>query len=194
MLLIGLAGTLEGEAHRRRKELNVDETLLPRIAQGDMDALTILVEAAGKAVYAYILSIVRNPEDADDIYQDTFLKVRDAAAGYQARGKPLAWIFTIARNFCMMKYRQDQRKADLGYEDLEDMPGLSKIEDKENRIVLDAALKALSQEERQIVILHAVTGLKHREIADMLSLPLSTVLSKYKRSLSKLKNYLEGGN
>lgn len=194
MLLIGLAGTLELEAHRRRKELNVDERLIARIADGDMAALEALVRTAGKAVYGYILSIVRNPEDADDIYQDTFLKVRTAADTYQAQGKPLAWIFTIARNFCLMKYRQDQKRAELDYDDLEDMPGLSKIDNNEERIVLNAALTALTEEERQIVILHAVTGFKHREIADMLSLPLSTVLSKYKRSLSKLKKYLEGGN
>ena len=195
MIILGLVAALEAESFRRRKERqNIDEQLLLRTGKGDMAALAELVQVSGKTVYAYILSIVKNPEDADDIYQDTFLKVQSAAADYQPQGKPLAWIFTIARNYCMMKYRRDQKKAELGYEELENMPGLSRIENKEDRLVLSAALAMLSEEERQIVILHAVTGMKHREIAALLSLPLSTVLSKYKRSLEKLKKHLEGGN
>lgn len=60
----------------------------------------------------------------------------------------------------------------------------------EDSIVLNAAMNKLSDEERQIVILHAITGLKHVEIAKLLSLPLSTVLSKYSRAKRKLKNIL----
>ena len=56
------------------------------------------------------------------------------------------------------------------------------------------ALSTLSDEERQIIMLHVTAGLKHREIAQLLELPLSTVLSKYRRALSKLKQKLEGGD
>lgn len=62
----------------------------------------------------------------------------------------------------------------------------------EDRAVLEAALNILSDQERQIVVLHAAAGLKHREIAKLLELPLPTVLSKYRRALSKLKTKLEG--
>ena len=58
--------------------------------------------------------------------------------------------------------------------------------------VLQEALARLSGEERRIVLLHAVTGLKHREIAQLLELPLSTVLSKYHRGLKKLKSLMKG--
>ena len=64
----------------------------------------------------------------------------------------------------------------------------------EDRTVLTAALSTLSDEERQIIMLHVTAGLKHREIAQLLELPLSTVLSKYRRALSKLKQKLEGGD
>ena len=56
--------------------------------------------------------------------------------------------------------------------------------------MLAAALKTLGDEERKVVLLHAVSGLKHREIAQDLGLPLSTVLSRYNRALKKLKRYL----
>ena len=62
----------------------------------------------------------------------------------------------------------------------------------EDRQLLQTGLAALSQTERQVVLLHAVTGLKHREIAGILELPLATVLSKYHRALRKLKEWMEG--
>ena len=60
-------------------------------------------------------------------------------------------------------------------------------------VVLKAALQILTEEERQIVTLHALSGCKHREIAEILQIPLPTVLSKYHRALKKLKKELEGG-
>ena len=58
--------------------------------------------------------------------------------------------------------------------------------------LLQGALASLADEERRIVMLHAVTGLKHREIAALLELPLPTVLSKYHRALKKMRSFLEG--
>jgi RNA polymerase sigma-70 factor (ECF subfamily) len=60
--------------------------------------------------------------------------------------------------------------------------------------VLNAAMRELSDEERQIVMLHAVSGLKHIEIAKLLTLPLPTVLSKYSRAKKKLQNLLKEEN
>ena len=62
----------------------------------------------------------------------------------------------------------------------------------EDRALLQQALSRLSGEERQIILLHAVSGLKHRETAALLELPLSTVLSKYHRGLKKLKALMKG--
>lgn len=72
-----------------------------------------------------------------------------------------------------------------------DEKGFDQVSDWEDRLVLEAAFGVLSDTERQIVMLHAVSGIKHREIALILELPLSTVLSKYARALSKLKKHLE---
>ena len=59
-------------------------------------------------------------------------------------------------------------------------------------MILRETLGTLEGEERQIILLHALSGLKHREIASLMTLPLSTVLSKYSRGLKKLKKRLEG--
>jgi len=62
----------------------------------------------------------------------------------------------------------------------------------EDRYLLQMALGTLSDEECQIVMLHALTGLKHREIAALLEMPLATVLSKYHRALKKLRDFMKG--
>ena len=111
---------------------------------------------------------------------------------YKPQGKPLAWIFTIARNLSYMKIRKDKNTQTSPYEELENMLDFSAVEDKENKLLLEAAFSILGDEERQIIILHANTGMKHREIAALVKLPLSTVLSKYNRGMKKLRNYIEG--
>ena len=62
----------------------------------------------------------------------------------------------------------------------------------DERALLQGALANLADEERRIVLLHAVTGMKHREIAALLELSLPTVLSKYHRALKKMRAYVEG--
>ena len=62
--------------------------------------------------------------------------------------------------------------------------------DPDDKLLVEACLKILTDEERQIVVLHAVAGMKHRQIGEFLSLPLSTVLSKYHRSIKKMRTHL----
>ena len=66
--------------------------------------------------------------------------------------------------------------------------GTDHAKDVENRMLLEHLFSILCEEERTIVVLHMINGLKHREIAELIGLPLSTVLSKYNRSLKKMKN------
>lgn len=184
-----LYAAMEGLARRDRPEGKLDEGLLPRVGQGDTSALEALYVQTERAVYALALSILRDPEEAQDVTQEVYLKVRAAAHLYVPQGKPLAWLFTITKNLC----RDVQRtwgRTDQAPEGLEDDARFSYVSDPTDRLVLEAALKALGDEERQVVLLHAVSGLKHREIAQDLGLPLSTVLSRYNRALKKLKRYL----
>lgn len=176
---------------QERKGIEIDENLFPRIGNGDQEAFCELYELAGNAVYAYAMALLQNREDAEDAMQETFLKIRAAAHLYISMGKPMAWILTIARNICMMRFRQARHTAAIAYEDVVEKTDCSDIEDQEDRIVLETAFRILSKEECQIIILHSVSGLKHREIGEMLKLPLSTVLSRYQRGIKKLRTELE---
>ena len=100
----------------------------------------------------------------------------------------MAWIFTITRNLSLQSLRRKGKVVPLPAEELpeqfEEAPHLT----SEDRIVLESLLNMLGDEERQIVVLHALSEMKHREIASLLHLPLPTVLSKYRRAIKKLGN------
>ena len=163
------------------------ETAIRRMAGGDKSALADLYERTSTAVYAFIVSILKDKHKADDVFQDVYLKIYENADRYTAKGKPMAWIITIAKNQCLMQFRKV--KAEDSLEAVEEL--WSANPEVEERILLEAAFKQISDEERNIVVLHVLSGLKHREIAKILDLPLATVLSKYHRAIKKLRGLLE---
>lgn len=196
MFLMGIFSTLvEPPAYDKIS----DEKLLLLVAQGDKEAFARLYQNTDKSIYSFILSVMRNSQDAEEIMQETYLKIWTSAGSYKSQGKPLAWMFTIARNLCYMKFRDQKREADIGLSDLSEMElgeFCPQIEDAADKMVLQTALHILSEEERQIVLLHTAAGMKHREIAADLEMPLATVLSKFNRSMKKLQKHLreEGGH
>ena len=157
---------------------------IDRMAKGDTQALEQLYRAAAPGVYAYALSILKNSHDAEDVLQDTFLSVHKGAASYRSQEKPMAWILTIAKNLCLKRLQERQRS---GRTPLDEFTLRDDKVSTDDKLLIEACMNVLSDEERQIVVLHAVSGFKYREIATMLSLPLSTVLSKYHRALKKMK-------
>ena len=157
-----------------------------RIAQGDRDALEKLYHATRPAVYAYALSITKSPFDAEDVLHDCYITIWNSAGGYRSREKAMAWIITITRNLCYKLIENQKRYLNLENDDY-----LGKTEaDPEERLLVRQCMTRLTQEEQQIVILHAVAGCKHWEIAKMLELKTGTVLSKYHRAIRKLRQAL----
>lgn len=170
--------------------MNIDEDLFRQIGQDNMEAFEKLYNITERTMYAYIMSIVKNHEDTLDIMQETYLKIRSAAHLYKPMGKPLSWMFTIAKNIARNKFKLENRTIDSNDLDLENKMEFSYIQDPIDKMVLKSALTILSEDERKIVLLYAVTGMKHREIASNLGIPLSTALSKYRRALKKLRVHL----
>ena len=163
------------------------DILIEKVAQGDISSLEGIYNMTRESVYGYALSILKNLDDAEDVLQECYIKVYHGASGYISQGKPLAWIFTITRNLCLKRLREDKDRVDLSEDEwndkLETFEGLT----TEERLVLKDCLSRLSEEEQQVVTLHALSGYKHREIAEALGMPLSTVLSKYNRAIAKLQ-------
>jgi RNA polymerase sigma-70 factor (ECF subfamily) len=166
------------------------DRLLIQVGQGDREAFARLYGLTRGAVYALALSLLRDAHEAQDVAQDVYVKVWESAPTYRPQGSPMAWLLTVARNLARSRLRQSGRQIELDEEAWNAIPAA--VPDVEERQLIRGALARLGTEEREIVLLHAVTGLKHREIAQLLELPLSTVLSKYHRGLKKLRAQMKG--
>ena len=168
------------------------QQLLHRVAGGEREALAELYQHTRTAVYGLALSYLKNAHDAQDLTQDVYVQVWNCAEQYRPAGSPMGWLLTVCRNLCLMRLRLEKKNAALSEEEWDAIPAQECGLDADERILLQYALAALSDEERRIVLLHAATGMKHREIAALLELTLPTVLSKYHRALKKMRVILEG--
>ncbi|NTW05684.1 MAG: RNA polymerase sigma factor [Peptococcaceae bacterium] len=175
---------------REPRKIKLNEDLFIKIAADDMEAFHELFSITEKTIYAFALSILKNHDDALDVVQETYLKIRASAHLYKPLGKPMAWIFTITRNLSISNLRSRNRFADVQLDEIENDHSFSYIANNEDKLVLQAAFKILNDQEREIILLHAISDFKHYEIAKTLGIPLSTELSKYHRGLKKLRKYL----
>lgn len=185
--MLSILLTLQSEYGIRRP---IDDSLIEKISDGDMDSFRELYEIASKSVYGFALSILKNSHDAEDVLQETFLKVYSNASDYEPHGKPMAWILRITRNLSMTKLREKTKYSEYN-DTLGEEIDLSSIHDAEKRLLIETLFKILSDEEKQILVLHTVCGMKHREIANLMDIALNTVISKYHRAIRKLKSAME---
>lgn len=192
MILLHLA---ELDGLRENIDPSALDICIRRIAAGDTRAFESLYHETSASVYAYAVSVLKNVHDAEDVLHDCYIAVHGAAANYSSSGKPMAWIITIAKNLCFMKLRERKKKAETEDEDffINAQYNADSALTPEDAFILNECMNELSDEERQIVVLHAVSGFKHREIAAFLDMALPTVLSKYHRALKKLKTSLSKG-
>ncbi len=191
MLFLCLSST-EDCTQNAPDNLYLDKCLF-EIANGNKEALADLYNETSTGVYAFALSILKNAQDAEDVLHDCFVRIYSSAGSYTTTGKPMAWILTIAKNMCFGKIRAQKRYADNEVEDWQGALSANENLQVEDKMVLAACFEHLSDEERNILVLYAVSGFKHREIASMLNISLSTVLSKYHRALKKLRNHIAKG-
>ena len=168
------------------------EGMLAGLAAGNRDSLAALYHRTRAAVYGLALSYLKNGHDAEDVTQDTFVRAWDKADQYRPQGKPLGWLLAITRNLALMKLRDRGKSQDLPEDQWENLAIENPMVTLEDRQLLTAAMAVLTDQERQVVILHAVTGLRHKEIAALLEIPLATALSKYHRALKKLQSAMKG--
>ncbi len=165
------------------------ETLLQAIRVGDKQALADLYGCTADAVYAFALSILKNSHDAEDVLHDCYVNIFRSAVSYRPMGKPMAWILAIARNLSYTLLRDRSKTVELSETAWLNLSAHETT--SEDRAILQACMDCLSERERQIVVLHAVAGFKHRETADFLGLTLSNVLSTYHRSIKKMKRRVQ---
>lgn len=148
----------------------------------DYDSFHELYTLLKAPIYSYSLVILKNREDALDNVQDVFITIYNQINSYSIGTKPMNWIFTITKNKAISMIRK--RKTTISIEDCVNSIEFTKEEDL---ILFKTLMEQLKEDERIIIILHLLWGFKHREIADILNINVSTTLSKYNRAIKKLK-------
>lgn len=160
-----------------------------RMKHGDEHAFAVIYESTKKGVFSYIYSITGDYAVAEELMQDTYVKVKQNISSFQ-EGNFSAWIIQIARNLAYNHVKRASREIYTDDYAPFERGGGYRI-DEENSPVLTAVKAVLREEEAQIVILHVVGGYKHREIAELVKKPIGTVTWTYKNAIAKLKAYLE---
>ena len=168
-----------------KREIN---NLMQAVQNGDENAFANLFEGLKRGVFSFVYSYVKNYYTAEDLVQETFIKVKLKANLYKHGTNASAWILQIAKNTALdyLKKENKSQVVELD-ENIKDNDN-----DSESSLVLhDILNKHLQDEERQIVLLHLMYGYKNKEIAEILDLPIGTVLWKYNTALKKLKEKLK---
>ncbi len=172
--------------------------LVEQIAGHDETALANLYDLTVSRVYGVAIRIVRSPELAEEVVSDVFLQVWRAAASYDmARGKVLAWLLIITRSRALdLLRRQDEAISHPEPYDLVDEPfddgnnPLNLLVATQANRQLNSALENLSPLQRQLLSLAFFRGLSHSEIAEHTGIPLGSVKTHIRRSLSTLRDLL----
>lgn len=163
---------------------------------GDAEAFGELYELYYKDMYCYACYVTGSETLAQDAVSDAVLSAFRQIKALKKAEAFKGWLFKILCASCKRYYTDEQKKKALVY--LDDENGgyqePASFESIELSTELKKALEVLSTEEREIVLLSVLGNYKSHEIADMLDCPPSTVRSKLKRSLKKLKTALGGEN
>ena len=163
--------------------------LVKKLQSGDMTVFDDLYYLTKDIVFYSILGILKDYSLSEDIMQDTYLKALSKIHSYKPTHSFKAWIVTIGKNLAINEFNRRKRETSIDIQTDEMLLGQTESR-SENQILIEQIFRVLNDTEREIVLLHVVGDLKHREIAKLLNKPLGTVTWSYKNSLEKLKNEL----
>ena len=187
-----------------------DESLMLRYRDGDVRAFELLVTRHRKALFNFILRFVRDTAQAEDVTQETFLRLVKGADAYERQAKFTTWLYTIARNLCVDASRRGKHRRaaslDAPITSHGDEDGSATLLDlvadggaavdrqaqsRELAVRLRQAIEALPDEQREIFLLREVADLQFNEIANVVGCPENTVKSRMRYALEKLREALE---
>jgi RNA polymerase sigma-70 factor, ECF subfamily len=184
------------------------DTDVVRLRRGDLNALSELITRYQNRLYRYLLHLVRQPAEAEDLFQQTWLRVVEKIRSFDASRNFDAWLFTLARNLAidhLRRIRPQSLDEPLG-EPLVDSWHSETVADRisskdrtpldhaladERRTEISEAMAALPMTYREVLTLRFEDGMKIEEIAQVTRVPLSTAKSRLRRSLEQLRYTLE---
>ncbi len=180
-------------------EQSSDQQLITNYLKGDERSLNLLIGRYTKPMYGFVFSYVKNKEIAEDITQETFLKVFRNIRKVDKNKNFKSWIYTIAKNTTLDFFK---KKKSLSFSLFEDATGKNVLvevladkakqphelsEMSESSSLFLGAIKTLSAKYRQILVMYYYEYFNFREIAEQLGEPINTIKSRHRRGLVLLK-------
>lgn len=177
-----------------------DSELYESVRSGDRDALRTLYKKYEKLLYTYAFKMTSNPELSEEVIQDVFVKIWKNKGAYDTeKGKLSTWLITITRHSAIDILRK-QKPQSFEYDERDDINESSDLfhssvekaaEAHQDQEVIQKAIHALNDEQREIVFLFYFKACSHSKIADMMELPLGTVKSRIRLALGHLRKNIE---
>jgi len=183
-----------------------DNMLVQNFIGGDQSAIETLIQRHKNRVYTYIFLIVKNQALAEDIFQDTFIKViRSLKTGkYTENGKFISWVLRISHNLIIDHFRKERLLSTVSNEDSEfDLFNSSKFSDEniEEKLVFEQItadirrlIDELPDDQRQVIIMRHYLGLSFKEIAEKTDVSINTALGRMRYALINLRKIIEKNN
>lgn len=177
-----------------------DNQWVQQVLAGDKQAYAHLINKYKNPLYATILRMTKNPHDAQDLVQESFIKVYEQLGKYDETGSFASWMYRVAINHCMdefrkKRYQMKQVEVEEGSIISADTPELIFFKNEESRR-LERLVATLPEDERIIILLRYVNELSYQEISELVNTPLATVRNKLHRAKKKMRETVkrEGGN
>jgi RNA polymerase sigma-70 factor (ECF subfamily) len=181
-----------------------DEELLAAYRHGDAGAFELLLRRHRAPLFTFLVRMLGDKERAEDLAQETFLRIVKGAQAWEQRARFQTWLFTIARNLCVDASRRDRfRRTDsLDAQGPDDEPAMvDSVPGREIdpargaqsarlRPILQKALLGLPAEQREVFILREQTGVPFKEIAEILVVNENTVKSRMRYAIEGLRKAL----
>lgn len=180
-----------------------DYELVTQFVKGDQLSLEELVTRHKDKVFTYIILIVKNEQLAEDIFQETFIKVIKSLLNnkYKDNGKFLSWVIRIAHNLIIDHYRKERQLNTINNDDFEaDLFNTKKHSDQtiEDELIHDQItcdvrrlIEELPDDQKQVVLLRHYAGLSFKEIAQQTNVSINTALGRMRYALINLRKLIE---
>lgn len=189
-----------------KKSKRTDHELVKSFIDGDQSSFEILINRHKDKVYTYILLMVKNEHLAQDIFQETFIKVIKSlnAGKYQENGKFISWVVRISHNLIIDHFRKEKQMKMYSNDEYEmDIFNSSRFSDKtvEENIIQDQIItdvrklvEFLPDEQKEVIVLRHFVGLSFKDIADQTNVSINTALGRMRYALINLRKMVDEKN
>jgi RNA polymerase sigma-70 factor (ECF subfamily) len=153
------------------------------------------IEASIPALRRYAWSLLRNNDDADDLVQDCLVRALDRLAMDPAIIAVRPWLFTIMHNVFVSRWRTARRRRAAAPGDAAAIGDVAVSPEQDGALArrdLLSGLDQLTEDQRQVLLLVSVEGLEYREVAQVLGVPVGTVMSRLSRARDSLHAHMDG--